>query len=250
MAGDELVVRVVGWLAVYRDGEMLPAADVGSRKARTLLGFLAVHPGFVTADRITAAVWGDAPPRTPPANLATMVSRLRAALGTSSITGGPAGYRLGGQVRVDLYDAAGLTAEAEQHILKAAPDLALSAARHAVELLDHGPVLADQIDSQWVESARALHGKLLRRARHATAEAALHIGDIRAASTAAEAATAADAFDEAACRMLMRAYHAAGEPARALITYERLRVTLATELGVDPARATRELHTAILQSTD
>jgi DNA-binding SARP family transcriptional activator len=46
----------------------------------------------------------------------------------------------------------------------------------------------------------------------------------------------------------MRADHAAGEPARALQTYERLRTTLATELGVDPAPATRAVHMTILRA--
>jgi DNA-binding SARP family transcriptional activator len=192
-------------------------------------------------------VWGDTPPQTPAANVATLVSRLRAALGTATITGGPGGYRLGIQVRVDLYDAANLTATAEQRIGNDEPDLAFLAARRAVDMLDHGAVLAGQPDCQWVEPARILHGQLLRRARHATAHAALCTGDIRAARAAAEAATTADALDETAFRMLMQAYYAAEEPARALVIYQRLRTTLATELGVDPAPATRDLHTAILQ---
>jgi DNA-binding SARP family transcriptional activator len=245
--GSEVAVRVVGGFAVHRAGQVLPAAEVGSRKARTLLGLLAVHRDFVPADRITAAVWGGAPPRAPAANMATLVSRLRTVLGRSAITGGPAGYRLGDQVCVDLFQAADLTAAAEQHIVIQEADLAFTAARRATDLLDRGGVLADHRDSWWAEEARALHGRLLRRARQATAEAALRIGDVRAARVAAEAATAADELDEAAFRTLMRVYHAAEEPARALVAYQRLRVTLATELGIDPAPATRDLHTAILQ---
>nr|BFE77607.1 hypothetical protein GCM10020093_002080 [Planobispora longispora] len=45
----------------------------------------------------------------------------------------------------------------------------------------------------------------------------------------------------------MRAHEAAGEPGRALAAYERLRETLAEELGADPARITRDLHEAILR---
>ena len=48
----------------------------------------------------------------------------------------------------------------------------------------------------------------------------------------------------------MRAYVARGEPARALSAYERLRADLASELGVDPAPQTRDLHTAVLRGTD
>jgi DNA-binding SARP family transcriptional activator len=48
----------------------------------------------------------------------------------------------------------------------------------------------------------------------------------------------------------MRAYHMAGEPARALSAYERLRTTLATELGIDPSAPTRDLHVAILRERE
>ncbi|MFD1545765.1 ATP-binding protein, partial [Nonomuraea guangzhouensis] len=60
-------------------------------------------------------------------------------------------------------------------------------------------------------------------------------------------AVAADPFDEAAQRLLMRAHGAAGEPARALLAYERLRDILAAELGTDPAAETRAVHLAILR---
>jgi DNA-binding SARP family transcriptional activator len=246
--GAELVVQVVGGLAVVRGGGEVPAAEVGSRKGRTLLGFLAVHPGFVPAEWMTEVVWGDAPPQTPVANIATLVSRLRAALGTSAIAGGPAGYRLGEHVRVDLHEARALIIDAEHRA--AEPELMLKAAACAVGLLDGGPVLSDQADSSWVEQARAMQGQLLRRARHATAEAALRVGDLGTARNAAEAATRADVFDETAWRLLMRADYAAGEPARALIAFRNLRATLATELGVDPAPATRDLHAAILRGAE
>jgi DNA-binding SARP family transcriptional activator len=122
------------------------------------------------------------------------------------------------------------------------------AARRALNVLDSGGVLDEEPDAQWAEPARARHVQALRRARHTAAEAALLICDVGAARTVAEAALTADEFDEAACRMLMRAHYVAGEPARALIAYERLRTTLTTELGIDPSAASRELHTAILRN--
>ena len=89
--------------------------------------------------------------------------------------------------------------------------------------------------------AQIEHTDLLRRARHATAQAALAAGDARAAVAAAEAAVRADPLDEVAYRALLNALNSAGEPARALTAYERLRRTLARQLGVDPATATRQL---------
>ena len=56
----ELVVRLVGPLAVVRDGRVLGATEVGSHKARLLLGLLAAADGRIVAvDRIVAALWPD-----------------------------------------------------------------------------------------------------------------------------------------------------------------------------------------------
>ena len=45
----------------------------------------------------------------------------------------------------------------------------------------------------------------------------------------------------------MMVHAASGEPARALIAYERLRGTLADDLGTYPATATRDLHVDVLR---
>jgi len=244
--GQHLAVGVIGSFAVWRSGIILDGTEVGSRKARLLLALLAVERRrWAPIDRVIDVLWGDAPPRRPAQNAATVVSRLRAAFGPAIVVGGRAGYRLGEHVAVDLHDAAGLVELAEA---EASDDLALLSARRALELLDQGGVLDGWPDREvkWAEPARGLQAALARRARHTMAEAALRLGDPRTAAEAAETALAIDAFDEVACRMLMRARSAAGEPARALLAYERLRSTLAVELGADPAAQTRDLHIAIL----
>jgi pentatricopeptide repeat protein len=88
---------------------------------------------------------------------------------------------------------------------------------------------------------------VLRRGRHTAAVVTIHAGEPPTALAAARAGVVADPLDEIACRLLMRAYCASGEPGRALRVYEHLRVTLARELGCDPARATRDLHLAVLR---
>jgi DNA-binding SARP family transcriptional activator len=57
------------------------------------------------------AVWRDTPPQRPADNVATLVSRLRSALGPDAIVGGRAGYRLGERLRIDLHEAAAMLAE-------------------------------------------------------------------------------------------------------------------------------------------
>ncbi|MBP2329873.1 DNA-binding SARP family transcriptional activator [Kibdelosporangium banguiense] len=242
-------VRLAGGLAVSVNGSALKDAEISSRKGRSLLACLAVRRGYQSVDRLAAAVWGERPPRDPAANIATLISRLRGSLGASAILGGRGGYRLDDEVRIDLDQAAGLVGEAERRISAGQPAAALMAAWRATHLLDRGLVLPEFPDADWAEPARTQRTHLVRQAWHAAAEAALHMDDVSSAQSAAEAAMAADAFDEAACRLLMRAYQAAGQTSKALQVYHRLRMTLAHELGVDPAPATRGLHVAILRET-
>lgn len=241
-------LRLVGEFAVGRGDRRLASAEVGSRKARTLLALLAVERGRVVAvDRVVDVLWGSNPPRRELANIATLVSRLRAVLGPDVVVGRGHAYRLGPSIAVDLVEAAHLVSEAETRLAGAEPTRALEVASRAVAMLGGGAVLQDQPNADWAGAARDVHVELLRRARHAVADAAWRRGDIRAACAAAEAAAMADPLDERAHRMLMCASHAAGEPGRALAVYGRLRATLSRELGVDPAPATRELHIAILR---
>jgi DNA-binding SARP family transcriptional activator len=243
----ELRLSIVGLVVVWRAGRRCTGGQVGSRKARALLGLLAVERGrVVSLDRIVDALWGSEPPRHPAANVATMVSRLRATFGAHVVVGDRSGYRLGDAISVDLDQAAGLVTLAEARLI-GAPRSAQLAARRAVDLLAHANVVAEEPNATWAERARVAQTELLRRALHAIADAALRVGDSMLAQSAAREALHVDPVDEAAGRALMRAYVAAGEPVRALVAYEKLRERLVAEFGVDPSITTRELHVAILR---
>jgi DNA-binding SARP family transcriptional activator len=257
----EVCVRLVGPVTIWRDGRGYGGRDLGSRKARTLVALLSVEPGrLVGMDRIVEMLWGDRPPRRPPANVATLVSRLRSTLGPDLVVGGRSGYRLGDDVTTDLDEAMEMLTAARARLAAGYPERALVAAIGALETIGaalrpdgyrvtgvESIVLADQPDSTWAETARVAYREVLRRSRHTVAVAAIRAGDHATALVAARAGVLADALDESACRLLMRAYCALDEPGRALRVYERLRETLARELGCDPARATRDLHLAILR---
>jgi DNA-binding SARP family transcriptional activator/tetratricopeptide (TPR) repeat protein len=244
-----LSIQVLGPFVVTRDGMPVPAHELASRKGRTLLKLLlARRGGVVPAEVLAEALWGDRPPADPDANLATLVSRLRAVLGPGAIAGGRDGWRFvaGPRLTVDLDDAERLVAEAEGR-LAGEPALALAAAQRALDLLGRGPVLAEEPDADWAEPSRRAAERLAVHARQAAWRAALAVGDQAGALAHAEAALGADPLDEAAHRAAMLAHLRAGEPAAALAAYERLRATLADELGTDPAPDTQALHLAILR---
>ncbi len=243
--GNGLSLRMIGTLRVERL-ERPGALAVGTRKARLLLAVLAAHGhGLVTSDRIIDALWSDSPPANAVGNVATLVSRLRSALGGNAILGGRYAYRLGPSVVVDLYEAERWVADAGARPAGADPDATLRAAQRALDLLIYDSVLVEYPGARWAETARDLHRGLLRRARHIVAEAALSAGDATTARQAARSAVAADPLDEPAYRYLMRAHHAAGEPDRAVRAYGELRATLAAEMGIDPAPSTVALHLAM-----
>ena len=244
-----LRVQVLGVLGVAVAGRAVPAAELASRKGRTLLKLLLARRGAVVpADVAAEALWGGRPPADPDANLATLVSRLRAVLGPEAVAGDRQGWRFvaGPRVEVDLDEAERLTAGAEAR-LAGEPALALAAAERALALLGRGPFLADEPDADWAQPPRREAEHLTSRARHLAWDAALAVGDHPRALTHARAATTTDPFDESAWRAAMLAHTAAGEPAAALAAYEHLRQILADELGTDPAPDTQSLHLTILR---
>jgi DNA-binding SARP family transcriptional activator len=254
LAPARVQLRLVGSFAVARGAEPVAGPELGSRKARMLLKLLAVErPRTVPAERIAEVIWGGgAPPAAPAENIATFVSRLRRVLGADVIQGGRPGYRLGAPpaVQVDLDDAARWADEAERRLAAAEPALAVAAASRAHDVLTAGLVLEDEPGADWAHAARAEQAELTQRARRVLAEAALATGDGAAAAVPAAAAVADDPYDERACRALMRAHVAAGEPGRALAAYAELRDLLGEELGADPAAETQQLHLAVLRGQE
>jgi len=248
--GPTLQLRLVGGFAVIRDGVRVDISELGSRKARTLLKLLAVERGhLVPTDRIVEVLWADDPPAQSSENVATLVSRLRKTLGATALGGGRGGYRLGGPplVIVDVDDGEALVTEAERRFATGEPALAAAAAARALDVLAHGRLLEDEPYAAWSEQAEAGRASLVRRARHVAAQASLACDDAASAARFADAAINDDPWDEAAHRVLMAAYAAAGEPARAVAVYSRLRDLFDRELGVEPAPATRDLYVAILR---
>ena len=245
----QLELHLAGVFGVVRDGVRLADGSLRSRKARTLLKLLAVERArLVSVDRITEVLWDGDPPAAPAQHVATLVSRLRRILGSEVIRGGRQGYQLAGSqaIMIDLDEAARLISHAERE-LGMAPAVAGAAAERAVEILSPGTALSEEPDAAWAEPARGELRGLLRRARHALAEAAQATGDADLAARVAADAIADDPFDEGAHRLFMSACAAAGERAKALESYARLSSRLAEELGTDPAPETHDVYLTILR---
>jgi DNA-binding SARP family transcriptional activator/tetratricopeptide (TPR) repeat protein len=243
-----LAIRLLNGLSVTREGASIREADLANRRARTLLKVLAVQHGKpVGADQLIDVLWGDAPPQRAADNVAALVSRLRRALGAAAIIGGRDGYLLADEplVWLDIAVIERLVAEAESRLQSGEPHLAATAAAAALELLGDGRLLPHD-DGAWLDPTRAAITTMLARARHGAASAGLQTSDLNATQAAATAALAADGLDEVAARALMLAHARNGEPAKALLGYERLRAALSDELGIDPAAETQAVYLSVL----
>ena len=236
-----LAVRVLGDFGV--DG--IEPQAFGSRKARLALQLLALAGGqAVPADVLIDALWDTAPPARPEDQLAVLMSRLRSVLGRDRIEHRDQGYLL----RCDWLDAtelAVLTREVEARRETGHVMGAVAAARVALSLIrGDGP---QPLSGEWAQLRQAELERLIGRARLVAATALLEAGDWMAAADAASAAAERDPYDEAALRVLLRAYVMGGRVAGALAAYASARARLADELGTDPSPETTALYTAILR---
>ena len=244
MAVPQVHLQLLGRFQVRREGNEVPPAAFGGRKVRSLLRVLAVaRPNLVPHDVLVEALWPDRPPADPVANLNVLVNRARRALGDpAAVTTGTSGYALG-DVSCDLdeFDAA-LQAARTAHDAAAV----LHAATTALAMW--GEPLVEDTYADWADEPR----ERLRRDRldacELATEAALTLGDARAATATAAEAVAAEPLREDAVHLLARARDAAGDRVGALDTIARFRRRLADQLGLDPSPPLEALQTALLRA--
>jgi DNA-binding SARP family transcriptional activator len=221
-----LRVYVLGELELEADGA--PVEPPSSRRARALLGYMALHPGTHPRTALAARFWPDVLDESARTSLRGALAALRRSLGPA------ADAHL-----VATREAAGLT----DVWTDAAAFAALVADGRDAEALElcRGDLLAG-LDDDWVVAARDEH----RDAQTAVlARLADGAGDPEEALRHARARVALDPLSEEAHRDLMARLAATGDRAAALAAYNRLADRLRTELRVAPSAATRELAEAL-----
>jgi DNA-binding SARP family transcriptional activator len=247
-----LRLRVCGGLEVEADGRTLPDALVGGRQGRLVLAYLACErPRAVRREELAELLWADRLPDSWSASLSAVISRLRRLLSEAGLDGVAAIVSTAGSYQlvlptdaaVDLEELGAAVAAAEAAALAHDGARAADAARTAEEIGGRG-FLTD--DCAWVDRQREAVRDLRVRAALALAEAHLGSGAAARAVDAARDALALDETREAAYRQLMRALAAAGERGEALRVWERCRVALVDELGVDPSPETEAVYLQVL----
>ncbi|MFE7517664.1 BTAD domain-containing putative transcriptional regulator, partial [Streptomyces sp. NPDC057540] len=229
-------------LARTPDGTDRP---VGGPRVRALLTVLALRAGrTVPVPDLVDEVWhGDEPPADAPAALQALVGRLRRALGRDRVVSSEGGYRLDARPEdVDARRFERLAAEGVAALGAGDPARAAALLDEALAFW-RGPALADLPDRD-AEAARWEARRL--DARRARLDAALALGEARAALPELTALCAAHPLDEPLQVLRIRALRDTGRAAEALDAYEAVRRALATRLGTDPSPALRALHAELL----
>jgi len=245
-------VQLCGGVEVEADRRALSDALFGGRQGRLVFAFLVCERHrAVRREELADLLWPEQLPDSWSASLSAVVSRLRRLLteagleGTSALVSAAGSYQLilPPDATVDIEQLAAAVAEAETTADAGDVERAVQAASAAEHVAARG-FLTDDCD--WVDQWRERVHDLRVRAALARSVAHLAAGSSGRAVDAARDALALDPSREAAFRQVMRALAAAGERGEALRVWERCRITLVEELGVDPAPETEAVYLEIL----
>ncbi|PXY31157.1 BTAD domain-containing putative transcriptional regulator [Prauserella muralis] len=221
---------------------------VGGSRLRMLLTRLALDAGRgVSTEALVDGLWGGDPPSDAANALQSLVSRLRKALGSDLVRSTGTGYLLAvepGDVDVHRF---------EELAAHGARELAAGRAAEAAELLTSaldvfaGEPLADAAGAPFARAPAARLAELRLSTAEDLFDAKLRLGRHAQVLADLETAAAEHPLRERLAALHIRALAAAGRQSEALAAYERVRVTLADELGIDPSTELAEAHLAVLR---
>jgi LuxR family transcriptional regulator, maltose regulon positive regulatory protein len=237
-------VRLFGELEAEQAG--VPVAVRGA-KQRALLALLALRHGQpVSADRLIDLLWGDGQAANPANALQAQIGQLRRALGPAAILTTEAGYALdAGPGDVDVTRFEQLVAQGRR-LAEAGEPADASAALGEALALRRGEPLADFAYAGFFDAERARLDELLLVAIETRAGADLVLGRHGELAADLEAWCREHPLRERLWELLILALYRGGRQAEALHTYTEVRDHLASELGIDPGPALRDLEARIL----
>jgi DNA-binding SARP family transcriptional activator len=240
-------VQLCGSFAAELRGRRVDHVLPGGQ-GRVLFGYLVTcRPQQVSREVLVDALWGGSPPRAAPAALSVLISKVRAVVGPDVLRGrGMLSVTLPEPAYVDVEVAVSALHTAESAVAlgdwRRAWPLSLTA-----QFVARRPFLPDA-DRPWAESWRRRLADMHARSLECYATACLGLGgpELPAAERAARELVEVAPLRETGHLLLMRTLAARGNVAEALAAYERLRVLLREELGVNPSRLVQDAYTELL----
>ncbi|HSL75723.1 MAG TPA: BTAD domain-containing putative transcriptional regulator [Candidatus Limnocylindrales bacterium] len=240
--------RILGSLEAVADGV---TADLGPPKQRSVLAILLMHAGeIVPTDRLIDLLWADHPPRTAAHSVQIYVSELRKVLeplaGRRLIATRQPGYQLDTPPEtIDAHEFEALV-EAGRKALDAGERERGTGLLRSAHQLWRGPALSDFAYEEFAQPyIRRLHDLHLDAIEDLVG-AELEAGRTTEVLPLLDAAVREDPLRERSRELLMLALYRSGRHAEALRTFERLRILLAEELGLDPSPPLQRMQERVL----
>ncbi len=239
-------ITVLGPLEITVDGDRLTLGGPQQRLVLAILVSRADAP--VTTDRLINALWGDEdPPTRARKTVQVYVANLRKVLGgeEAPIESAAGGYVL--RTGVATVDAVDFEAAVSAAGAVNNPD-----ARQVVERLSaalalwNGPPYADLGDAAALMPEIARLNELRLAALERRLEASLTLGHHREVLSELDTLTTDHPYREEFTALQMLALYRSGRQAEALRAFQRTRLVLGEELGIDPSPQVRALEQAIL----
>ncbi len=253
-ASDDLGAVRYGLLGPLRVFGAHGASIIGARKIQSLLSLLLIRHGqVVSVEQITDELWGEQVPRRSTAAIQVYVSQLRKFLHRDDDAHSPVVTRLPGYLldarpeEIDVLVFRNLVRAGRGAARTGDHERAVGFLEQGLELW-RGPALdglrgspaagafATWLDESYLECVEAM------------VESSLALGRHRDLIGTLQALTAEHPLRETFYRQLMLALYRAERQADALRVYQNVRTVLTGELGLEPGRNLRELHSAILSA--
>ena len=220
---------------------------VTGAKQRALLAVLGLHTGrVVPTDQLVDALWGEEPPPAVRNGLQGLVSKLRRALGSTSLIA----MRGGGYVlelpteAVDVHRYERLVAEGRA-TAGTNRERAIALLAEA-DSLWRGAVLSEFAFEEFAATTTTRLSEMRLAATEERLDLELQLGRHQGVIGELESLVAAHPLRERPRGLLMLALYRSGRQADALRAYQDGRRLLGEELGLEPGPELRQLETAIL----
>ncbi len=240
-------VQLCGPFAVELHGRRVDH-ELPGRQGRVLFGYLVLNRlQQVSRDGLVDVLWGESPPPTAAGALSVLISKVRSAVGPEVLRGrGTLSVMLPEPAFVDIEVATSALHTAESALTQGDWRRAWSLSLTG-QFVARRPFLPEA-DAPWTGSWRRRLADMHARSLECYALACLELGgpELPGAERAVRELLEMTPLRESGHLLLMRTLAAKGNVAEALTAYERLRVLLREELGVNPCRAVQDAYTELL----
>ena len=243
-------IQLCGRLVVQLDGERFEDALPGV-KGRLLFAYLVLNRAQrLSRDQLLIAVYGDDASPDQSSSLSVLLSKLRAVVGTSVLVGrSELELVLTPDAFVDVEAAFEGIHRADSHAARGEWAEAWGPAGVAYHVASR-PLLQGH-DLPWIDDWRRRLGDVRLRGLERLAAARLGLGGptLTQAEACARQLIELAPYRETGHRILMEALERQGNVAEALRAYERLRVVLRDEFGVEPSSELQRVYRGLLGVT-